>query len=61
MKVRWIGDARVIAGVGMPIAGEEYDWPDAMAESLIEQGKAERVSKPVVSRSVPRNRWDEED
>ena len=43
MRVRWIGDARTVAGLGTPIAGHEYDVSDAMGASLIEQGKAEAV------------------
>jgi hypothetical protein len=41
MRVVYIGDARTISGIGMPCAGQVYDWPDDVAASLIEQGKAE--------------------
>lgn len=55
MRVRYIGDARTIVGFGMPIAGTVYDWPDDMAASLIEQGKAELVvDPPPAPRIVPK-------
>lgn len=40
MRVRWVGGARTIAGIGMPVDGAVYDWPDQLAASLVEQGKA---------------------
>lgn len=48
MRVRWIGDARIVPGIGMPIAGQVYDLPDEMAASLVEQGKAVVAPPPVV-------------
>lgn len=64
MRVRYIGDARVISGVGMLAAGVDYDLPDDVAASLCEQGRAVLVAKaapksetPAVSRaSGPRAR-----
>jgi hypothetical protein len=41
MRVVWIGGARNVEGIGMPCDGLVYDWPDHVAASLIEQGKAE--------------------
>jgi hypothetical protein len=50
MRVVYIGDARQIPGIGMPCAGQVYDWPEDVAASLIEQGKAEPapVARAVV-------------
>lgn len=69
-RVRYIGDARVLAGFGPLASGTEYDLPDDMAASLIEQGKAVAVvvavetpavsRAPFVSRGVPRTGEGEE-
>lgn len=43
MKVKWIGGARSVPGIGQPVDGTVYDLPEEMAESLLEQGKVARV------------------
>ena len=45
MRVVWIGGARNVEGIGVPVGGQVYDWPDHVAASLIEQGHAE-LAKP---------------
>lgn len=51
-RVRWIGGARVVPGIGAPEQGQTYDWPDDVAASLVEQGHAERVAAPKAATSV---------
>jgi hypothetical protein len=53
MKVRWIGDARCVEGIGQPIKGQVYDLPNTVAASLIEQGKAVAVPDKVVETTAP--------
>ena len=51
MRVRWIGDTRLVPGLGCPVAGQEYDVPEDVGASLCEQGKAVVVAvvEPVMS------------
>ena len=49
MKVRWQGGPRAVFRIGTPTDGEVYDWPDDVALSLIEQGKAFAVPNAPVS------------
>lgn len=52
MKVRWIGDARTVMGLGPCHAGMELDLDGDMLASLLEQGKVEKIGmvehSPVV-------------
>lgn len=43
MRVRWIGDARVVQGIGPCSAGMELDLEGDMLVSLMEQGKVEKI------------------
>lgn len=45
-RVTWIGDARVVPGIGLPTKGQSYDVDDALAAQLVEQGMAELVRTP---------------
>lgn len=46
MKVRWIGEPRALANPQFEVAaGDTVDVDDSVAESLIEQGLAERAAK----------------
>lgn len=45
MKVRWTGEPRALANPQVDVAaGDTVDLDDDVAESLIEQGLAERVA-----------------
>jgi hypothetical protein len=46
MQVRWTGEPRALANPQIEVApGDVIDLPDITAESLVEQGLAERAAK----------------
>jgi len=53
MRVRWIGDARLVPSLGYPVAGQDYDVPEDVGASLCEQGKAVVVTASVSEPSRP--------
>lgn len=64
-RVRWIGGARVVPGIGAPEQGKIYDWPEDVAASLIAQGHAEAAERPTApttaaTRSLLRGTRDDE-
>lgn len=44
MKIKWVGEDRMVPGYGMGTKGNVLEIPNNMAKSYIEQGLAEKIS-----------------
>jgi hypothetical protein len=45
MKIKWTDGLRLVPGVGTLDRDDERDIPDEIAQALIKQGQAEKVTK----------------